>query len=78
MRSSDAACTHAFRASAQVEAALIVPLVILIIAGMVRLGSAMLARVAESSGENCIKAELLSGGGYVPAESLLRGRWYFK
>ena len=54
------------------------PLVILIIAGMVRLGSAMFARVAESSGENCIKAELLSGGGYVPAESLLRGRWYFK
>lgn len=79
MRSSDAkACGHSFRASAQVEAALIIPLVILIIAGMIRLGSVLFARVAESSGENCIKAELLSGGGHIPAESILRGRWYFK
>ena len=66
------------RASAEVEAALILPLVILIIAGMIRLGSAMLAHVAESSAENCLQASVLSGGGLLPAEAILRGRWYFK
>ena len=66
------------RASAEVEAALIIPLVILIIAGMVKLGAALYAKVYESSAENCIKAEVLAGGGLIPAESILRGRWYFK
>ena len=66
------------RASTQVEAALIIPLVILIIAGMIRLGTAMFERVAVSSAENCIKAAVLSEGGLLPAESILRGRWYFK
>ena len=66
------------RASAQVEAALILPLVILIIAGMIRLGTSMFMRVTESSAENCIKAAVLSEGGIIPAESILRGRWYFK
>ena len=66
------------RAGAQVEAALIIPLVILIIAGMIRLGTELFDRTAVSSAENCIRAEVLSGGGLIPAESILRGRWYFK
>ena len=69
---------RSFRASAQVEAALIIPLVVLITVGMVRLGTAMFGRVAESSAENCVKAASLSEGGRIPAESILRGRWYFK
>ena len=69
---------QSFRASAQVEAALIIPLVILIIAGMIRLGTSLYFRVTESSAENCLKAQVLADGGVIAAESILRGRWYIK
>ena len=67
-----------FRGSAQVEAALIVPLVILIIIGMIKTSITLEEKVVASSAENCAAAELLSRGGKVPTESILRGRWYIK
>ncbi len=69
---------RSFRASAQVEAALIIPLVILIIAGMVKLGTDLYARTAESSAANAEYAEELAKGGSIPAEAILRGRWHIK
>ena len=69
---------RSFRASAQVEAALIIPLVILIIAGMIRLGTELYSRTAESSAVNVSYAEKLVCGGAIPTESILRGRWHIK
>ena len=66
------------RGSAQVEAALILPLVILIIVGMVKLGVRMQARVAENSAQNSLKASVLAEGGTIPTETILRGRWHIK
>ena len=60
------------------EAALIIPLVILIIAGMVRLGIQLYEKVDLSSLEHQLYAEELAGGGKIPEESVLRARWYFK
>ena len=69
---------RSFRGSAQVEAALIIPLVILIVAGMIKIGMTLEQKVIVSSAENCAAAELLSRGGKIPTESILRGRWYIK
>jgi len=66
------------RGSAQVEAALIIPLTVLIIVGMVKLSVSMYGRVTESSQAGSAAAELLSDGGLVPVESVLRGRWHIK
>ena len=68
----------ASRGSAEGEAALIIPLVILIIVGMVKLGIQLYEKVDSSSAEHQIYAQELAGGGKIPEESLLRARWYFK
>ena len=64
------------RGSAQVEAALIIPLVILIIVGMVKLGIALYGEVLSSSAENAEAAASLATGGTIPTESILRLRWH--
>ena len=66
------------KGSAQVEAALIIPLVILIIAGMINLCTALFGKTAESSAEGSAAASVLAEGGAVPTESILRGRWLLK
>ena len=66
------------RGSAQVEAAMLVPLVVFIIAGMISLGSDLYAKTAKSSALNTAAAGALSRGGTLPAESILRGRWHLK
>ena len=66
------------RGSAQVEAALIIPLVILLIAGMIELGMTLEERVRISSIRNAEQAENIIDGGRFPAEAILRGKWYFK
>ena len=66
------------RGSAEVEAALIIPLAVLIIVGMVRLGTELFDRTAADSLKNSEAAEELVGGGRIPTESILRGRWYIK
>ena len=66
------------RGSAEVEAALIIPLAVLIIVGMVRLGTELFDRTAVDSLKNSEAAEELVGGGRIPTESILRGRWYIK
>ncbi len=68
----------ASRGSAEVEAALIIPLVILIIVGMVKLGIQLYEKVDLSSAEHQLYAEELANGGKIPEESVLRARWYFK
>ena len=66
------------RGSAEVEAALIIPLVILIIVGMVKLGVQLFEKVDASCLEHQAYAEELAGGGKIPEESVLRTRWYFR
>ena len=60
------------------EAALLIPLVILIVAGMIKLGTALCSKVEASSGEHQQYAVELTEGGKLPAERILRGRWYLK
>ncbi len=64
--------------SAQVEAALIIPLVILIVVGMIKLGTLLCEKVETSSSEHAAYAQELTEGGRIPAEKILRGRWYIK
>lgn len=66
------------RGSAEVEAALILPLVILIIVGMVKLSVTLCSKVELSSLAGSEAASSIAEGGTIPAESILRGRWYFK
>ena len=66
------------RGSAQVEAALIIPLVILLIVGMIELGMTLEERVQTSSIQHAAQAEDITDGGRFPAEIILRGTWYFK
>ena len=60
------------------EAALIIPLVILIIVGMVKVGIQLYEKVDASSLEHTAYARELAGGGKIPEESMLRARWYVK
>ena len=66
------------RGSAEVEAALILPLVILIIVGMVKLSVTLCSKVELGSLAGSEAASSIAEGGTIPAESILRGRWYFK
>jgi len=66
------------RGSAQVEAAMIIPLVVLLIAGMLKLGIHLSEKVETSSAGHSAAAENIIDGGALPAESILRGRWYIK
>ena len=60
------------------EAALLFPLVILMIAGMIRLGGQLCEKVQKSSSEHTAYAIELTEGGKLPPEMILRGRWYIK
>ena len=60
------------------EAALIIPLVILIVVGMIKLGTQLVGKVEVSSSEHAAYAQELTEGGKLPAEKILRGRWYIK
>ena len=60
------------------EAALLIPLVILIIAGMIRLGGQLCEKVETSSAAHAAYAVELTEGGKLPPEKILRGRWYLK
>ena len=60
------------------EAALLFPLVILIIVAMVGLGFRLCEKVETSSAAHSIDAHSLSLGGKIPEESVLRGKWYLK
>ena len=60
------------------EAALIIPLVILLIVGMIELGMTLEERVQTSSIQHAAQAEDITDGGRFPAEIILRGKWYFK
>ena len=60
------------------EAALIIPLVILIIAGMIELGWKLCEKVEISSSEHTVYARELTEGGKLPPDKILRGRWYIK
>ena len=66
------------RGSAEVEAAIIIPLVVLIIAGMIDLGSALYSKTCVSSAANAAAAGVLVKGGALPTESILRARWHIK
>ena len=66
------------RGSAEVEAALIIPLAVLVIAGMIRLSTELFDRTAAESVSNAQSAAELVEGGKLPTESILRGRWYLK
>jgi len=66
------------RGSAEVEAALIIPLAVLVIAGMIKLGTQLFDRTVESSLKNTQAAAELVEGGKLSTESILRGRWYLK
>ena len=66
------------RGSAQVEAAIIIPLVILLIAGMIELGMLLENKVEISSFQHAAEASDITDGGRFPAEVILRGKWYFK
>ena len=66
------------RGSAQVEAALIIPLAVLVIVGMLRLSTTLFYKVSESSVMNSAAAAELAEGGKLPVEKILRGRWYLK
>jgi hypothetical protein len=52
--------------------------VILIIAGMIRLGWSLCEKVETSSSEHTAYARELTEGGKLPPEKILRGRWYIK
>ena len=60
------------------EAALIIPLVILIIVGMIEIGMTLEERVQISSTEHAAQAADITDGGRFPAEAILRGKWYIK
>ena len=64
--------------SVEVEAALILPLTILVIVGMMRLSTTLYEKTAAASLENSRAAQELVEGGALPTESILRGRWYLK
>ena len=66
------------RGSAQVEAALIIPLVILLTAGMIGLGMTLEEKVQTSSIQHAAQAADITDGGKFPAEAILRGKWYIK
>ena len=66
------------RGSAQVEAAILIPLVILVVAGMIKLSTELFDKVVVSSENGCSHASALATGGVVATESILRGRWHFK
>ena len=66
------------KGSAQVEAAIIVPLVILLIVGMLKLGLQLEEMVEISSMAHSAASADIVDGGSLPAESILRGRWYIK
>ena len=66
------------KGSAQVEAALIIPLVVLIIVGMIELGTLLEKKVETSSLQHASEAAVITEGGTFPAETILRGKWYFK
>ena len=80
MAFSRISCMPSFdsRGSAEVEAALILPLAVLIIVGMLRLSTALYDNVVASSEENSSAAAVLVEGGRLPTESILRGRWHLK
>ena len=60
------------------EAALLIPLVILIVVGMIRLGGLLCEKVEKSSSEHTAYASELTEGGKLPAEKILRVRWYIQ
>ena len=60
------------------EAALIFPLVILAVVGMIKLGTELCAKVEKSSAEHVLYAQEYAEGGKLPAEKILRGKWYVK
>ena len=66
------------RGSAEVEAALIIPLAVLVIVGMIRLSTELFGRTAADSIRNAEAAAELVEDGKLPTESILRGRWYLK
>lgn len=68
----------ALRGSAQVEAAMIIPLVVLVIAGMINLGSGLYSKTAVSSAANEAAAKVIVKGGTIATESIMRGRWHIK
>ena len=73
------ACSRTFfergsEGNAQVEATLIIPLVVL----MIKLGTLLCEKVETSSSEHAAYAQELTEGGRLPAEKILRGRWYIK
>ncbi len=64
--------------SSAVEAALIYPLIILIIAGLISIGSDMSGKVVSSSAAHALAARESCEDETVSAEDIMRGRWIFR
>ena len=57
---------------------MVIPLVILLIAGMIEIGMTLEERVQTSSIRHAEQAAEITDGGRFPAEAILRGKWYIK
>ena len=64
--------------NAVIEAALVLPLIILISAALIRAGSDMSSRVIETSSIHTEQARAECEGGMVDTEDIMRGRWVLR
>ena len=65
------------RGSANVEAAMILPVLILIIAGMISCSFTLMGRVKDASDSDLEKHEKFMTNMLFTTEDLLRGKWAF-
>lgn len=63
------------RGSASVEAALVFPLIILIAAALISIGSGLYESVKSTSLSHMEKARQEAEGSVISAERIMRGRW---
>lgn len=69
---------NAKRGSSTVEAAIVFPLIILITAGLITIGSSNCKKVRDDSDKNIAAAELALDQKLLTVENIMRGRWILK
>ncbi|MCR5336189.1 MAG: hypothetical protein K6E42_06505 [Synergistes sp.] len=69
---------NAKRGSSTVEAAIVFPLIILIAAALIAIGSDNCSKVREDSDKNIAAAELALDQDLLTVENIMRGRWILR